>query len=40
MALQDIRFLGKKKAGWKERLFRGKDGPRGSTEEIKTKATE
>ena len=28
----------KKKAGWKKRLFRGRDGPRGSSEERTTKA--
>lgn len=38
MALQDTRFWGKKKLGWKKRLFRGRDGPGGSSEERKMKA--
>lgn len=38
VALQDTKFLGKKKVGWKKRLFRRRDGPRGSQEEKKSKA--
>lgn len=35
MALQDTRFWEKKKVAWKKRLFRGRNGPRGSSEERK-----
>lgn len=38
VALQDTKFFGKKKIGCKKRLFRRRDGPRGSQEEKKTKS--